>query len=408
MYSLRMLDTQYELPFLAVFLYAIGNMLSWGTGLEAFGFLCYVGPLLVVCCFFKYRCLDNIRYRVIPWYYWVLICQLIFMWIRFDVNGANGGTFRDMNGCGSTFLFLILMFPPEVFKLRYLQKWMLITSAVGVLYAIPNWNNLVLASIYIDNDGFYGDNSGIYINMAMAVGYAIMSCGLLLCIQHALSSKVKNTALIVTLLGVVILMVAGRRGFSALFLVFILVFFYSKIRYAPRGRKIVNMLYLFVFVMSFAYYVLSNADTQFSVLFNRLDTDSRSDVFYWWNQEMGADLFKWIFGKGVSGGYYDGDFGFIRPGIENGLRNMILKGGLLYLVPYILLGVRAFRLGFFCSNSRFMKMLSIYVCICISFLYVWGTPSFSFLHLNMWIAYTWIFSSKLRKMNDAELYRTIY
>lgn len=324
-YSLT-IHSRYELPYFAVFIYLVGVMMTFATESAIFKPLYYVGPMLFIYSFFSLNKGIPVT-KNIPWYYWLLMLQVVFMWLRFDINGANGGTFQDINGAGATILFITMMWNPNNIRIRYLQKWIIIITITAVIYTIPNWNNLVLASLYQYNEGSYGENSSIYVNMAMSVGYAIMSCGFLLCIQHVLSFKVRVFAIATALLGLIVLMVAGRRGYSALMLCFICIYIISNIVYSPRGKRFKRIAVSCCFVIFCVVYFINHADTQFSVLVNRIDTDSRSGVFFWWNREMGDDMFKWIFGKGMSGGYYDGDFGFVRPGIENGLRHMILKGG---------------------------------------------------------------------------------
>lgn len=405
MYILKL--NKYELPYFSVYIYVVGVMISYATETATFAVLCYLGPLLYLYSIIKYKVLLY-RNRNIPWYYWLLIIQLLFMWLRFDINGANGGTFRDINGAGATFLFLTLMWRPQIIRLKYLQKWIIIMMITGVVYTVLNWNELVAASTYIYNQGYYGDSSKTIVNMAMSVGYAMMSCGFLLCIQHLLTPKVRRLTLISSFLGLVVLMVSGRRGYSVLMICFILVYMMNSILYAPKNKRFYQILFIISLILISVLYFIENADTQFSVLVNRIEADSRTEVFYWWNKEMGDDVFKWVFGKGVSGGYYDGGFGVVRPGIENGIRHMILKGGLLYLIPYVILGLQAIFLGFFKSNSRTLKALAIYVAICIGFLYVWGTPSFSFLHLSMWISFVLIFDPKVRKMSDGDILMKFY
>lgn len=394
---------KYELPFFSVYLYIVGVMISYAIESTFLSILCYIGPLLYLYSLIKLKVFLTSN-KNIPWYYWILLIQVIFMWLRFDINGANGGTFRDINGAGATILFLTLLWRPQIIKFKYLQKWIFVMICTGIIYTLFNWSELVSASTYIYNQGHYdGDSTTRIVNMAMSVGYAMMSCGFLLCIQHLLKPKVKYFTLISSILGLVVLMVSGRRGYSFLMLCFILVFFTNSIIYAPKKQRIYQIIFTIIIISICALYFIKNADTQFSVLVNRIDTDSRSSVFYWWDKEMKNDTFKWIFGKGVSGGYYDGGFGVIRPGIENGIRHMILKGGLLYFIPYVILGIKAIYLGLFMSNSRTLKALAIYVAICIGFLYVWGTPSFSFLHLNMWLSFVLIFNPQIRKMNDKDI-----
>lgn len=55
-----------------------------------------------------------------------------------------------------------------------------------------------------------------------------------------------------------------------------------------------------------------------------------------------------------------------------------------------------------------MRGLSIYIFTLLVFMFVWGTPSMSFFHLNLWIAYMWIFNRKIRNMTDDEINATLY
>ena len=408
MIPFKALISRYELPFFAVFIYIVGVMMVYATQLQTFSALYYIGPLLFLYSFKSLNVLNRLQTRNIPWIYWLLMSEVFFMWLRFDINGANGGTFRDINGAGATFLFITIMYRPSMLRLRYAKKWILAIIGVGILYAIYFWKDLVLGSYYISTGGFYGDNGERYVNMAMSVGYALMSCGFLLSIQHVLSPKVKFSVLGAAVLGLIVLMVAGRRGHSVLMLCFIMLFLYSTIIYSKGRQRFYAMIFGTFFIIGSVYYFLANMDTQFGVLMNRIDTDSRTGVFYYWNKEMGTDMVKWIFGKGVSGGYYDGDFCSLRPGIENGIRHMLLKGGVLYLIPYIIIGLKAVYLALRKGRSLFIRMLGLYVLICICFLYVWGTPSFSFLHFCMWVSIVWIYNPQIRRMTDEQIIRHLY
>ena len=86
----------------------------------------------------------------------------------------------------------------------------------------------------------------------------------------------------------------------------------------------------------------------------------------------------------------------------------LMKGGFLYLISYMGLAVHAIYLAFFQSRNSFMRGLSLYIFTLLVFMFIWGTPSISFLHLNMWISYVWIFNKRVRFMTDEEINKYIY
>jgi hypothetical protein len=322
------------------------------------------------------------------------------MWLRFDPDGANGGTVQDMNGAFAMFFFLLFWYDSAIFKLQDMQRWAIIGSICGVLFAIMNWQYILAANAY---QGSYSNNDERAVNMAMSVIYILMGSSFLLFTYRVTNVRLHYYGLFMTLLAIVVAMASGRRGYSVINMLFVVQFMFFHVWYSKGKRKKWGMLGM-VCVLLFCYrYYLAYKDTQLSMFFDRLDTDSRTGVFYYWSKDMNQDWLNWVWGKGVSGGYYDGGFGAVRPGIENGVRQMILKGGLLYLLSYMLLSlVMAYR-AFFKSNNALMKGMAVYIMLLFIFLFVWGTPSISFTHLYMWIAFTWINNKRLRRMTDAEI-----
>lgn len=398
-------ESKYYLILLAVYIYQLGNLLSWGSKIEAFSILVYLGPLILVYSFF-YNNVAFSNFFKKPLAYKILLFAFFLMWIRFDINGANGGTFRDITGACSMFLFLIMLCNPYRFKIRMIVKWAFIAMFTGVIYALFFWKNLVASNAYADMS--YTSNEG---GVAMAMGciYLLMSAGfIILCLNEFITSKAQKYTILTLLFAITIAMVAGRRGYSAILMLFIFEYLFLYLFYNKNGKFFFKLVLATLFILVLFYYYWLNKDSQFQMFTSRLNTDSRSDVFFYWDKEMAKNDLNWIIGKGVSGGYWDGDFGELRPGIENGVRHLLLKGGMLYLGSYFLLSIQAIYLAVFRSNNRLMKRLALYIFTLLVFMFVWGTPSFSFTYLFLWISYTWIFNTKIRNMNDYEIRRYLY
>ena len=60
-------------------------------------------------------------------------------------------------------------------------------------------------------------------------------------------------------------------------------------------------------------------------------------------------------------------------------------------------------LGWFKSSNKLLKGVALYIICLFIFIFVWGSPSVSYMHLFMWMGYTWICNPKVRRMNDYEV-----
>ncbi len=362
----------------------------------------YIGPLLFICGLIKNA--KDINFNHVSLWYRILLISLVVMWVRFDVNGNNGGIVQDINGCGATLLFLIMPYNPYKFKLYNIIKYTIALGIIGVVFSFAFYDKLLAANAYSDMS-YSSNEKGA--TMSMAAVYCLINSSFLLCLFKNTTHKVRYASIILLVMSVMVAMIAGRRGYTVIGLIFLAEFFVLFIIQDKQKPFVWKVVIVTSIVYGAYQYYLNNAETQFQMFSSRLDTDSRSEVFFYWEKTMNEDFSNWIIGKGVSGGYWDGNFGFIRPNIENGIRNCLLKGGLLYLVPYMGLSLHACYLAFFKSKSSFMRGLSIYIFTLLVFMFVWGNPSMSFFHLNLWISYMWIFNHNIRKMTDDEINATL-
>lgn len=384
--------------YFGVLIHNIGLLLFWSQHIQVFKFLLYAGPIFFIYGLFVNR--KNLSTQYKPYIYKILLVISLLMWLRFDINGANGGTLQDINGAFSMSFFLLLFYDPKIFRLRDIKKWVAIAAVCGVLFAIYSWQYILAANAY---QGSYSNNEGA-VTMAMAAIYILMGCGFILCVHQYYSKRFVLFSLFIMVFTIIIAMTSGRRGYTVVNLMFVAQYICFIVIYAKGVKRISVIIFVLIFLSSCYLYYEAFKDTQLSMFFLRLDTDSRSDVFWYWDKEMSKNIWYWVWGKGVSGGYWDGSFGMLRPGIENGMRHMILKGGLIYFLSYCVLSLRMAYLGWFKSNNRLTKGVAIYIIILFIFIFVWGTPSFSYTHLFMWMGYVWIGDRQIRNMNNKDVY----
>lgn len=383
--------------FLGILLHNIGLLLFWSLQMQSLKFLMYVGPICFLYGLYVNR--GYISWKNKPFSYKLLLAISLWMWLRFDINGANGGTVQDVNGAFAMFFFLLLLYNPRIFRLQDLKRWAIIAAICGIAFSLLQWNKILAANAY---QGAYSNNEGA-VQMAMAAIYILMGCGFFLFIYQYYSKRFTLFSLAMTMLAVIIAMTSGRRGYTVINLMFVAQYVGFVVLYSKGFKRVGAMAFVLAF-LGFCYmYYNAFKDTQLSMFFMRLDTDSRSGVFWYWDKEMAKSIWYWVWGKGVSGGYWDGDFGFYRPGIENGMRHMILKGGLLYFLSYIALTLRMAYMGWFKSRNKLCKGVALYILCLFIFIFVWGSPSVSQTHLFMWMGYAWINNRQIRLMNDDEV-----
>ena len=109
----------------------------------------------------------------------------------------------------------------------------------------------------------------------------------------------------------------------------------------------------------------------------------------------------WAFGCGANG-YYTITNG-LRSTIETGWWYLILKGGIIYLVLYVYLLLKAAYLGFFKSKNHFAKSIGVLCLIRAYTLIPFGLPEVSLEFVMIMHFVSLINSDSLRNMSDAEI-----
>lgn len=142
-------------------------------------------------------------------------------------------------------------------------------------------------------------------------------------------------------------------------------------------------------------------------LLNTLTEDSRNSLIDDFKYDMKNDF---MFGRGLEGKYstptfapkYDLVSGG-RDGIEIGFLQIILKGGILLLVVYLLVIFRALYLAFFRTNNQLTKILA-FLIICHLIVMFWArVPAADANSMLLWLSVGFCFSETIRAMNDDQI-----
>jgi hypothetical protein len=134
---------------------------------------------------------------------------------------------------------------------------------------------------------------------------------------------------------------------------------------------------------------------------------SRSAVFDDFFEDFKSPS-DWIFGRGIEGRVFrsiksEGSLDII----EQGYLTIILRGGLLYLIPFVLIFINGIYLGLFKSNNDLTKGLAIIALLHLALMFYFNLPDYSTYYIFTWIAVVSCFNAKIRNYSDVEIYKMI-
>lgn len=304
--------------------------------------------------------------------------------------------------------FVILAFPRNYqFDFRYLWRVMWLLCILYMCYypfAFWNmthysWSMEQVAGTEWGDKGTYGD---FITNSTMGIA-ALAPVVIMVFFKRYLPAKRWNWFLVSYVGSILITAFLARRGNLALSVLYLVLAWVMYSLNDKRTSKI-KMILMAVMVGGIVLALFTNlSDSFFSTLMERGDEDTRSGVEenFYADMKSQADL---IFGRGWFGRYYDPIFDVFRSSIETGYLALILRGGFLYLVPYVVtLGITAVT-GYFKSKNLFCKAFAFMCLMQIISLYPYGWPAFNFFHFFLWLG-VWVCNIKtFREMEDEQVF----
>ena len=351
---------------------------------------------------------------------WTL-CLTLRMFLIDDVRG----TFSEYNGITTWLLAyfsssyflpnlmpLILLVIPmqDGFDFRYLWRVMWLMVILYLCYypfafwsmTHYNWSFNVAGASW-GEAGTFGD----FVSNSTKGISSIAPAVIMIFFKKYLPTRTWKWFMIAFVGSILIQAFMARRGGLATSILY-LVLVWGMYSFNDRSVSKVKMTLMALAVIGVCFLLFSGmADSLFSTLIERGVADSRSGVENGFYRDMDSAV-DWIFGRGWFGQYYEPIFGKYRSSIETGYLALILRGGLLYLIPYIgILGL-SFYNGYFKSGNLFCKSFAIMCLMQIVSLYPFGWPAFNFAHFVIWIGVWVCNSSMLRIMNDWQIKRLFF
>jgi len=285
------------------------------------------------------------------------------------------------------------------FDFRYFFRLMWLLCILYIcLYPFAFWS----MTHYKLQSYSWADGYGDFINHSTIGISSLAPCAIMIFLKRYLSGLQWKCYLFSYIGSLLLIAFMARRGATVMSL-FTLVMCWTLYTFSNKGKSRFYLVILFIILAFLGFVLFSNmADSFFINLINRGVEDSRTGVeeSFYYDMSTTSD---WIFGRGWLGTYYDPLFGFYRPSIETGYLTMILRGGLIYFIPYIaILSISAIK-GIFNSGNLICKAFGIICFIHILRLYPSGIPFFDFYTFCLWLG-IWVCNNEYyRNLSDDEV-----
>lgn len=292
--------------------------------------------------------------------------------------------------------------------LQTLFKIIYFSCLIGLFYIILHFNEIFLTSHVSMLVQSYDENRDDIIVGQTPALFALPSAFLLFSYK-LIPKKYLKVSWLVFILSLFTSVVYGRRSYIAFHIVYLIimgyVYFFSK--NGSRGKKffLIFSLIIFSLILFFSYSDIS----YFTVLANRAGEDTRSGVEDYFYEDFEGKTIDWIFGRGIDGTYYCPAFkdNPNRSVIETGYLQIILKGGIVFLIFYLFFLLKAAYLGFFRSNNMLGKTMSLFLLANVIFLVSGNTLEFSLRQIIIWVSVLFCFNNRFRIMDDESVYNMI-
>jgi hypothetical protein len=232
-----------------------------------------------------------------------------------------------------------------------------------------------------------------------------MPCGFILLTYKYHADKKKLLALMVMILSLLFSIYKGRRGLSTTLLC-ILIPAYFQYLFSTRS-KVLTVYASILFMISGLMYATSiyriGNNKLFGFIAERGTEDTRTPVEDYFYSDMKEK--DWIIGRGVNGEYFcpdvvpDQETNY-RDLIETGYLQIVLKGGLIRLILFLLIALPAVILGLFFSRNILSKAAAVWISMALISLYPATVESFNLQYFLVWISIGICYSKKIRKLSD--------
>jgi len=237
--------------------------------------------------------------------------------------------------------------------------------------------------------------------------------GMFLFLLFPYQKKSVNRVLFLNLfLALLMMMILARRNIvlfqvSAIFFLGLVIVLSSSS--SIKKNKVIIIL-SFIFLSALSLIILRQFDFSFFISKSYTGFSSRDQVILEFISNFNSTPIDWYIGRGPLGSFTShlgSELNDQRTLIENGFLQIILKQGLLFLIPFVFLSFLSIYKGFFSSKNHLSKVCAILVIVNLIDMVGYGLPFLGIKYLNFLIAFSLCLSPVVRNMSDIEIKRII-
>lgn len=235
---------------------------------------------------------------------------------------------------------------------------------------------------------------------------------LLLTAHFSKKNYVSLTIVIFVLINALMMTLYGRRGMLLNILIPLMFMLYIRLRsplVQAQNRKVIYFyVFIFLIMVIFSFDYITKSAYIFQRGFNQSAfQESRGRVLEDFFLDF-ASKKDWLWGRGLDGTILrtvsvEGTESLI----ENGYLTIILKCGLLYLIPMLAIFIRACYLGFFKSNNDLSKALATIIFTQLIYMIGFGLPDYSTDYILIWISVSACFSPEIRQASNEDFFNAL-
>lgn len=244
----------------------------------------------------------------------------------------------------------------------------------------------------------------------------VPGCGFLLLNSLYLNSKKINISFLIIFLATLSTIYLARRSSSSVLIEFILISYFFNIK-SKHPAFLFKLLPFLLGIGIFTVYAIPHFNKVLTQKMNdRLLEDSRDNLYSDFLKDMNDYIY---FGKGLNGKYYfpmaqhelegDQEAGVVfnattyRNNAENGYLQLILTGGVVHVILFMLVLLPASFHGIFRSSNQFSKACGVIILLQLINMLVVSTPNLSILYILVWISVGVCYKTSIRKKTDQEI-----
>lgn len=233
-----------------------------------------------------------------------------------------------------------------------------------------------------------------------------------------LTRKQKIICASVFIVGFLISIIGARRSLVWVFIWALMLFIF--INYLSKNAGKLKKLLLIGLIVSIGFSLTIAYNLYYESLFGgfleRIDKDTRGAVLRDFNHDM--DTQSWIIGRGIGGEYnlYETDYVFgsdnemvkTRNIIEVGYLNLILKGGIIYLVIFSLILIIALINGIFRSKNYYVKVCCGFIILYIIEAIPAGVLMFNIRFFLLWFCIAMCWNKNVYKASNEQIAKHLF